>query len=360
MNKLLARYLGRFFSGVSAQEKINFARNLSIAIKAGLPILEGLKMLKKQTGSKALSRIFDALINDISNGQFLAIGLERFPSAFDSFFVNIVRVGEATGTLSANLAYLADELKKSHTLKNKIRSAMVYPVIIMIATLTLVFFLIFFVLPKILPLLVSLNVNVPLSTKILIAVTEFMLARWFSVVGGLIGLVLIARFLFLLKPVRLYFDKLLLFVPVFSGLIIDVNVVNFTRTFAVLLRAGIKIVEALEITAATFDNLVYRQELLRASENIRKGGRLAQYLSMSKKTFPGLLCGLVEIGERTGNLEDNLVYLSEYYKEEAELRINNLTTLIEPILLLFMGLLVGFVAISIITPIYSITQGVGR
>lgn len=365
-NKLPAKHSGKshaffskIFSDVSVQDKINFARHLSIVIKAGLPILEGLKIIKKQTESKTLSSIIEQIVEDVSSGQFLATSLGRFPDIFSEFFVNIVRVGETSGTLSANFAYLADELKKSQDLANKVKSAMVYPLIIMIATASLTSFLVFFAFPKILPIFSTLHVNLPLSTRILIATSKFLINDWLYVVGGLAALFAVWKALFSFNAVKFFRDRFLFFIPVLSRLIIDINMANFTRILSVLLRGGIRIVEAVTITSQTFDNLVYRRELLSAAEEIRKGEPLASYLTRRKKFFPSLLSGLIEIGENTGNLQDNLIYLADYYKDEAELGLHDLTTLIEPLLLLTMGLLVGFVAISIITPIYQITQGVG-
>ncbi|MBU6501143.1 MAG: type II secretion system F family protein [Patescibacteria group bacterium] len=348
----------RLFHTVSIQDKINFARHLSIVIKAGLPILEGLKMIRKQTSSRYLASIIDKISTDVSNGQFLANSLANFSDVFDKFFVNIVRVGETSGTLATNLSYLSDELKKSNDLKNKIRSAMIYPIIVMMATVALTSFLVFFAFPKILPIFTGLHVQLPITTRILIATSEFLIANGVYLIVGIIIFFIGIKLLFLVRPVHYLFDRLLLFLPVFSPLIVDVNMANFTRILAVLLRGGIKIVEAVNITADTFGNLVYQSSLNKAASEIKKGEQLAQYLSVHKAIFPMLLSGLIEIGENTGNLEDNLSYLADYYREEAELKIQNLTALIEPLLLLLMGLIVGFVAVSIITPIYTITQGV--
>ncbi|MBI4087508.1 MAG: type II secretion system F family protein [Candidatus Liptonbacteria bacterium] len=359
MNKLKRFLISTFgIGGVPIQEKINFARHLSIVIKAGLPILEGLRLIKRQTASRAVVSVIDQVIVDVGNGQFLATSLSRYPHIFDDFFISIVRVGETSGTLAQNLVYLADELKKSHDLRNKVRSAMIYPVIIMIVTSGLVSFLVFFAFPKILPLFASLRVELPVTTRVLIATTAFFLAHGVSVVAGLVAFFVALRILLILRPTKMISDRLLIATPIFSKIIIDVNMANFTRVLSVLLKGGIKIVEAVTITSQTFNNLVYRRELARAAEGIQKGDQLAKYLAHDKNIFPMLLSGLIEIGENTGNLEDNLTYLSDYYREEAEQSINTLTALIEPLLLLLMGMVVGFVAISIISPIYQITQGV--
>ena len=316
-------------------------------------------MIRKQTDSRHLVKVIDQIISDVSNGQFLAVSMQRLPNVFDSFFVNIVRVGEASGTLAANLAYLADEMKKSQELRNKVKSAMIYPVIVAIATVALVSFLIFFAFPKILPLFASLNVPLPLPTKILIVVASFLIANGALVAAGLVVFFVGLKVLFMVEAVRRVRDYVLLFLPVFSRLIVDVNMANLARVLSVLLKGGIRIVEAVTITAHTFGNLVYRDELLLAAEEIKKGETLASQLAQRKRLFPILVSGLIEIGENTGNLEENLVYLSDYYQSEAETSLRNLTATLEPILLLGMGLVVGFVAISIITPIYKITQGIG-
>lgn len=358
MNKILRKFFRGLFARVPVQDKINFARHLAIVIKAGLPILEGLKIIRRQTTSRKFLSIIDQVVVDVSNGQFLAASLARFPEVFDDFFINIVRVGETSGTLASNLTYVAEEMKKSQEFRSKVRSAMIYPVIIMFATIGLISFLMFFAFPKLLPLFASLNIELPLPTKILIAVSTFMIANGAWIAAGAVLLFVCARILLLVPSVSYLLDKALFYVPVVGGLSKAVNMANFTRVFSVLLRGGIKIVEATTITAQTFDNLVYRRTLLEAAERVKKGEQIAQYLHYHRNIFPPLLVGLIEIGENTGNLIENLEYLSEYYRDEAEQSLKDLTTVLEPLLLLAMGLIVGFVAISVITPIYKITQGV--
>lgn len=359
MNKSLRVLSKSLFGGVPIGDKINFARHLSIVIKAGLPLLEGLKIIRKQTPKGKLLTVIDRVLIDISNGQFLATSLAKFPEVFDDFFVNIVRVGETSGTLAANLSHVADELKKSSDLKSKVRSAMIYPVIIMFATLGLISFLVFFAFPKILPLFASLKVELPLPTRILIAVSSFMIANGLWVVVGLVLFFLAMKILLLIPTVRYLIAKVYFVLPVFSKLTIAINMANFSRVLAILLKGGIKIVEATTITAQTFENLVYQRTLLQAAQEVKKGEPLARNLALHSRIFPPLLVGLVEIGESTGNLIENLEYVADYYREESETSLRNLTAVLEPMLLLTMGLLVGFVAISIITPIYKITQGVG-
>lgn len=359
MNNSSPGIFARTFDRISVQDRINFARHLSLVVKAGLPVFEGLKIIEEQTESALLKRVVESLIEDVNSGKFLADGLQKYEHLFGLFFINIVRVGESSGTLAKNLLYLAEELGRQKALQTKVRSAMVYPLVILIATIGVAGFLTFYVFPKLVPVFASLNVQLPLTTQILLATLNFLKAYGLYTLGGLIVFVIGARFILKkVKPIRYFFDRMLVFIPVVSDLTVSVNMVNFTRVLALLLKSGVKIVESLEITRNTFNNLVYSQIIENSKDEIKKGGQLGLYLSTEKRFFPPLVSGMVRIGESTGNLEENLEYLAGYYDEEVDNKLHSLTSLIEPLMLLVMGLLVGFVALSIITPIYSISQGI--
>lgn len=358
--KLAHRGLSLFFERLNVQEKINFARHLSIVVKAGLPLIEGLKIIQSQTKSKTLNEILRGLIMDVDKGQSLADGLEAHKHIFGDFFINIIRVGETSGTLSQNLLYLADELKKAKELRSKIKSAMVYPMVILFATVAITAFLTFVVFPKIIPVFTGLNVELPATTQFLISVLEFSKANGIWVLIGAVVFVMIFRFSLRMNAFRYIVHRSIFMIPVIGDLSVNINMTNFARILGLLLRSGIRIVEAVTITGSTFKNMVYKRNLINATEQIRKGEQLAEYLESKERFFPLLLSGMIRIGENTGNLEDNLFYLAEYYTEEVDNKIRSLTTLLEPVMLLFMGLLVGFVAISIILPIYSISSGLSQ
>lgn len=349
----------RLFDRISVQDRINFARHLSLVVKAGLPVFEGLGIIQEQTESSLLKRVLESLMQDVNNGKFLADGLQRYEFLFGDFFINIVRVGEASGTLAKNLLYLADELRRQKSLETKVRSAMVYPLVILVATIGVAGFLTFYVFPKLIPVFASLNVNLPLTTQVLLSTLGLLRNYGFYALGGLIVAIILARVIFKkVTPVRYLFNNLLFFIPVVNDLTVSVNMVNFTRVLGLLLKSGVKIVESLDITRNTVSNLVYRRVLKDSAEEIKKGGQLGKYLANEKRLFPPLVSGMVRIGESTGNLEENLEYLAGYYDEEIDTKLHSLTSLIEPLMLLVMGLLVGFVALAIITPIYSISQGI--
>ena len=352
-------FFSHWFDHISVQDRINFARHLSLVIKAGLPIYEGLKIIQTQTESKVLRRVLDSLISDVNNGKFLADGLQKYQFLFGDFFVNIVRVGEASGTLSKNLLYLAEELDRAKQLQGKVRSAMIYPLVILCMTIGVAGFLTFYVFPKLIPVFASMNVSLPFTTVILLATLHFLQSYGIGLLVGLIILFIVVKMIVArVSAVQYVLDRIILIVPVVSDLSIGVNMVNFTRVFGLLLKSGVKIVEALDITSATFNNLVYRKVIIAAGEQVRTGAQMGTYLGTQKKLFPPLVSGMVLIGESTGNLEENLEYLAGFYDEEVDTKLHALTSLIEPLMLLLMGLLVGFVALSIITPIYSISSGI--
>lgn len=332
---------------------------MALIIKAGLPIYQGLGIIRAQTTSKVLLKVIDSVMEDVNNGKFLADGLEKFEYLFGTFFVNIIRVGESSGTLAKNFLYLAEELKKSKALKSKVTSAMIYPLVIFAMTLGVTGFLAFFVFPKLLPVFASLNVKLPITTVIMMGVLQFLREYFIELIIGVVILVVAVRMIIkYVTPIKFLLDKLILVTPVIGPLSVDVNMVNFTRVFGLLLKSGVKILEAAMITSNTFENIVYRRALVAAKDEVQKGGQLATYMGEKKRYFPPLVTGMIRIGEDTGNLEENLDYLSEYYEDEVDTKLHVLTSVLEPLMLLFMGLLVGFVALSIITPIYSISQGI--
>ena len=342
---------------VPFQERINFARHLSIIIKAGLPVFEGLKIIRRQTTSKKLVKIIDQLIYDVNNGQFLADSLGKYRNIFGDFFISIVRVGETSGTLAGNLTYLAEEMEKSKDLQSKVRSALIYPIIILIATLGITGLLVFFIFPKVIPVFTSLKVDLPPTTRAMIGSFNFVTNYGWYLLAALILVPVGFRLMMFVTKFKYAMHRTMLYLPVVSPLVVNVNMTSFTRVLGILLKSGIKIVEAVTITSETFNNLAYQQALFEAAAEVQKGSQFSSSLNKQTRLFPPLLSGMIEIGENTGNLEENLAYLSEYYEKEVSTSIGNLTSFLEPALILIMGLIVGFVALSIITPIYSLTEG---
>ncbi|OGG43917.1 hypothetical protein A3G50_02810 [Candidatus Jorgensenbacteria bacterium RIFCSPLOWO2_12_FULL_42_11] len=357
MNKLSLN----FFSKVSLQDQIIFAKHLAIMLQAGMPILDSLTMLKKQQKkSKPFFKILEQLIIDVDSGQSLSSGLDRFRQIFGNLFINVIRVGETSGTLPENLNYIVEELQKKQSLNRKIKGAMVYPVIILIAVFAIVGILIFVVFPKILPLFNSLKVKLPLATRLLLFGYNVISENWLLIILGLFAAFIGFWLMLKNKKVKFYLDHFLLKLPFLGSMATNINMANLTRTLSLLLKSGIKIVDSLETTANSLSNSVYQRELKKVAVEISGGGQISHYLLKRTKLFPIMLSQMIEIGENTGNLSQTLSYLNNFYETEVDEITKNLSTTLEPILLIIMGVVVGFVAIAIITPIYSLTQSVSR
>ncbi len=353
----IARIFLQTFSSVTLQDKVNFARHLAVCIKSGMPILEGLRLISEQSESKSFNKILNSVMEDVNNGLFLAQSLQKFDYIFGDFFINLVKVGETSGNLSSTLIYLSQELKKQREINNRVRGAMIYPAVIFFATVGITLFLTLYIFPKILPIFTSLKIQLPFTTRALIAALNFLRGYGLITLLGIAFVVILVRFLLSVRKIHYYFDRLILSVPVVSRLIRDLTLANFTRSLSVLLKSGMTLLDALAIAKGTFHNLYYQKEIEHVAEAVSRGESIAKHISKETKLFPPMLVGMIRVGEGTGNLEENLIYLSEYYEGEVDESVKNLTTVLEPVLLLMMGIIVAFIALSMITPIYSITQG---
>ncbi len=333
-----------------------FARRLSLLVRAGVPILESLNILKKQARSKSVGRMFDHIIKDVANGRDLSRSLGRFRKVFGEFALNIIKVGETSGTLPENLVYLGTEIDKERELKRKVVGAMIYPILIVIMTFAVTALLTVYLFPKLLPIFQSLKVDLPWTTRLLLWISNFLINYGIFVLVGLV-VATIGYFLLLrLKPVRLVVHKILIRVPLIGSFFQDYQLTSICRTLGLLLKGSMTVLEAIRITGDTTTNLGYREELKAIHRIVGKGGTISTHMERKPKLFPPLVSQMIAIGEKTGNLAETFVYVAEIYEQDLDEKTKRLQTVIEPLLMIFMGLIVGFVAVSIITPIYDITQ----
>ena len=259
------------FQSVPLQERINFARHLHLVVKSGLSIIDGLRIVAEQTSSKTLVKIIQSLVKGVNKGRFLSEGLRNHEEVFGNFFISIVEIGERSGNLTQSLLYLAEELDKKRELQGKVKAALIYPVIIFIATVGITLFLIFFVLPKILPVLSDLQVELPVTTRFLIALVDFSTAYWFVILPFLVFFPIAWKLFLHINIIRLLYDRLLLFVPVISRIVVGVTMVDFSRSLGLLMKSGVPIVDALEVSSRSLRNSTYRREIIQAREYVRKG-----------------------------------------------------------------------------------------
>jgi type II secretory pathway component PulF len=353
--------IGVSFIRFPIKEQTLFAKRLSFLIKAGVPLVEGLELIRNQTKSRGKSRMFTAIIEDVSAGQFLSTSLGKFKNHFGDFTVNLIRVGEHAGILSQNLMYLADELAKKHALQRKVRGSLIYPAFITMTTLGVTGMLTVFIFPKIMPVFVSLNIELPFTTRMLLWMSIFLSNYGLYLILGIF--IAVGLFMFVRTRIpRLHYatDRILLSLPIAGDIARSYNVANFCRTLGLLLHSGVHVTEALLITASITKNLVYRRACERIAQGVLKGDTISKHITFDSSIFPDMLPHMVMIGEKTGSLTETLGYLSELYETEVEEKTKNLSNSIEPVLLVTMGLIVGLIAVSVITPIYDITKNLGN
>ncbi len=347
--------------GVPVKEKMLFAKHLSIMIHAGLPLKDSLEEIGSQTKNKKFQKVLMSIVKDVENGQFLSAAMAVFPRIFDDLFTSLVRVGEESGKLSENLDYLAFQLERSDALKQKVRGALIYPAIVLTATFGVIGFLTFVTLPSLLPIFISLKVSLPPTTQFLFDFSHYVVKNAVYIVVTIVLLIVGLRSIVTIKPVRFLFHRFELYVPVFGTLARNAQLTRFSQILGTLLASGVDVVRALQITAASMGNVVYRHELEEVAKNMSKQGEsIAEYLARKPKLFPSITERMIRVGEKTGKLDESLLYISEFYNKEIDGMVGNITTVIEPVLLVFLGLIVGFVAISVITPIYKLTEGIHK
>jgi len=341
----------------STSEQIFFVKRLSFLIMADIPLLESVHMMHEQTNVHRHKEILHTIIEKLANGQSLSNSLKASPGVFSDFGINLISVGETTGVLSENLQYLAQELQKKQSLKRKIIGACVYPIVVVCATVGIVLFLIIYLFPKIMPVFISLHMKLPFSTRVVIGLSNGI--RNFGFIVACAGLILsVFSYWFLRKSekVKHLRDRGLLFLPMFGKLIKSYNLANSMRTLGLLLKSGVAVSDALPTTASISSNRSYKVEFMKAYGLVSRGETVSSSFRNNARLFPEIVVQIVAVGEKSGSLSASLLYLAELYENEVEDYTKNLSNLIEPILMVMMGLVVGFIAVAIITPIYGITQ----
>lgn len=280
--------------------------------------------------------------------------LARHHKIFDQFFQGIVKIGEESGTLEENLQYLSLHLRSEYEIKRKIKSALIYPAIVVILAIVIAFFVSIFILPKAMAIFQMFRFQLPLATRVLITTTNFLKKSWIFIIIFVVFLIFLFQLLKRIRFFRYFFDKIGLSLPIFGPVFKNANLIRFSQSFYTLLKSGIPILETLDICIENLPNEVLKESLILVKAEIEKGGKMSQGLK-SSKIFPSIFSQMVSVGERSGALEDIFLYLSKFYQEETDSALKNISTVLEPLLLILVGLFVGFVALAIITPIFKFT-----
>jgi len=348
-------FLNTLTQRVDFNDVVDFTRQIAIMLNAGLTLIDSLEILKKQTTKLPLRKMIEEIDTKIKGGSSFSVTLLDYKSIFSKLYISLVKSGEASGKLGEILLRLADNLEKEREFKSKLKGALVYPVIVIVGMFVVMFIMVTFVLPKLLGLYKDFNVELPLSTKILIAVSSFSTRFWPLVLVMIFAASYFAKKYLATKAGKSSFDQFILKLPVFGHIVSISALVESTRTLAILISSGISILEALSIVVDATENSVYQQAFLTVSHKVEKGLSLGTALEQ-EEIFPQILVQMSQVGEQTGNLDDTLFRLSKYFEMESEMATKTMTTLIEPTILVVLGVGVGFLVMSVITPIYNLTN----
>ncbi len=346
-------FIGKF-SKPKQDEITNFTRQLSTMVGAGLPLINALRILKMQSG-QSLKLVIEKVLSEVEGGSTLAEALEISGGGFSSVYLAMVRAGESAGVLDQVLKKLADALDKQREFKSKTKGAMVYPMIIIVGIVVIATIMMVFVVPKLTAMYKDFGAELPLPTKILMGVSNFVAKFWF-VVAALIGLlsVLIGNWA-RTEVGSLVVEQLSFKIPIWGKLRKDLIITEFSRTVSVLLGAGIPILDTLQIVSETIGSNVYGAEIRQVATMVEKGVSLAEAIQQFE-IFPPILGQMISVGEETGKLDEVLAKLATFYEGESEIKIKALTTAIEPLIMVVMGIGVGFLVIAVIMPIYNLTS----
>lgn len=341
---------------ISLMEKVLFTRYLEVMLKAGVSLVRALSILSHQTDNRRFKRIINSIHDAVEKGIAFSDALKKYPNVFSDLYINIIKTGEVSGKLIESLDQIATQLKKDWELRKKITGALTYPVVIVVAMIGIGIGMMIFVLPKLITIFEDFNTKLPLPTRILIATGKFFGDYAWLILGG--GLILFFLFFKFMRSIRgkIVFHKLYLILPMVGKVVKKVNLARFIRNLSSLLASGMPILKVLEVISESLGNIYYRQAVYASIAEVRKGVALSEALMKNPKLFPPIVTQVIEVGEETGALDEILIRLAEFYEEDVDQTMKNVSTIIEPILMLTIGAAVGLMAVSIILPIYSMTN----
>jgi type IV pilus assembly protein PilC len=342
---------------IKTRDVVIFTRQFSTMINSGLPLVQALTILAEQTDNKALAEVTRKVVFDVESGNTVADALSKHPRAFTNLYVNMVAAGEAGGILDTILLRLATFLEKNDALVRKVKGAMIYPAVIMSVAAIAVVVLLIFVIPVFAGMFASAGQALPMPTRIVIGASGF-LRRYWWVIGAV---VVIGGYTFkkyyATPPGKLVIDRLMLRMPVLGDVLRKSAVSRFTRTLGTLISSGVSILEGLEITAKTAGNRVIQDAIMQSRSSIAGGDTIAQPLQKSK-VFPPMVISMIAVGEQTGGLDEMLSKIADFYDEEVDAAVSNLLSLLEPIMIVFLGVVVGGMVVAMYLPIFDMVNAV--
>lgn len=355
--KIETKFFDRFF-GLSIKDKLMFTRNLSVMVASGLPLSRSISNLAAQTKNKRFAKILNNIFEDIQSGMTFADSLSKYPGIFNDLFVNMVRVGETSGNLEEVLKILANQLEKEHELMSKVKGALTYPAVILVAMFGIGIIMLTYVLPRLMGIFKEMNMNLPKSTQFVIWISDVLRQQSVLAIIVLITLLIVGKIFIGTVSGKKTISFLSINVPMISNLVIKINCARFSRIYSSLLKSGVPVVESLRIVSKTLTNYYYKRTLEEGIEQVQKGINLSKIIAGNAKAFPILVSQMIAVGEETGKTEEILLKLAEFYEDEVSQITKNLSSIIEPILMIIIGSAVGFFAISMMQPMYSIMDNI--
>lgn len=342
-----------FGSGYKISELANFAQRLSVLIGAGIPLVRSITIIKNQSNMKHEKEMLAGLLSKIEAGEQLSTALKDYPKYFPKLFVHLIKAGETGGVLDDVLTELVEYYRKRDKINKEVKSALYYPVVIVIVAIIAVFILIGFVLPSILDMLVGFGGEIPIPTQILIFVSNFISSYWWAILIALLAASLLISNYVKTPKGKLRKDRFLLKIPVIGDLIRKVIIARFASTMALLIKSGVNIINALPVIEEVVDNEVFADVLLETRMRVREGSTLSEPIRQSGE-FPPMVVQMLKVGEESGNIEDMLNKISDYYDLEVENAIEGSISLIEPVMIIILAVIVGGIVASVILPLFSI------
>lgn len=342
---------------VKMADKVVFSRQFATMINAGVPVVQSLNILREQSSSKPMQAAVTDLAKRIEGGSTLAAALSEHPKIFDKVYVNMIKAGETGGILDQVLDRLAAQQEKDAEITGKVKSAMVYPAVITSVTVGAFVFLMTVIVPKLAVIFEGFGGQLPIYTRIMLGTSKLLTHYGFIIFGVLGGIIFGANRYIKTKQGKHIFDSVLINAPIFGKIIAKVNVARFARTFGSLMASGIPVLDALNTTAETLNNSLFRDELVRVASEVKNGKQIAAVMRTGK-LFPPIVSQMVSVGEETGQLDTILIKLAEFYEKEVDAVVSSITSIIEPILIMVLGGMIGFIVISVFGPISQISNSV--
>jgi len=355
-NQSVLLFWDSIFSNISTHQKITFAKNLGLMMRAGLPLTRALSVMSKQSKSKPFKKLLSELEADVSHGKTLSESLKRWPKAFSRLFVSMVKAGEESGNVSGSLDIVSTQMEKLYLLAKKVRGALIYPAIIISVMIVIAVLLLIFMVPTLTATFEGLGVELPLATRILIYLSNFLVEHTLAVLTGAVLFVISFVLFFQTRIGRNLADTVSVHVPVIGEMVKEFESARSTRTLSSLLSSGVEIVVALDVTIDVLQNHLYKDVLTQVRMAIEKGEPMSAVFIRHEHLYPLFVGEMVAVGEETGKISEMLMGVASYYEEEVDQKTKDLSTIIEPVLMIIIGIGVGVFAISMLAPTYSLVD----